>query len=468
MMLQIFVHCNISVFGYDHRVGITEALRVRMRTGLKETLVGGGYLDGTARVFCRRLLAGSMATLCLMGISQPARSQTLDSEPDDVAGNRPQPAYDPIGIRAGKLMIRPGLTVSPDFASNLFATADDPKSDASISIVPTIAAAITEPGANFTLFGEARIRRHATYASQDDEQFRVDASGSTELPSGFLLNAGIGWSDTTAGRGTVANDLTVGDPLKMRELRSRVSLRKSFNRLYASIGLSAARSTYGDVDLDDGSAIDQSFRNSRRIGGTLTLGYEVSPLLALQTRATYDVYRYSDPRPLSDRDAESYSIGVGLRYQITQLLTAEFTAGLRQHKFDNPLFAKIKGAALFGRLRWYPTPLISVRADLAQSTSTSTLDQVSAVTVTDFTLGADYEFRRNVLITAETGLAFEDYGQIGLQAKRLSLTGRAEWKANRWLRVGGYATLNSRFGTGSGPIRDYSAVQTGVRMTLAL
>jgi hypothetical protein len=62
------------------------------------------------------------------------------------------------------------------------------------------------------------IRRYATYSSQDDEQFRVDASGSTELPSGLLLNAGIGWSDTTAGRGTFANDLSVGEPLKMREL----------------------------------------------------------------------------------------------------------------------------------------------------------------------------------------------------------------------------------------------------------
>lgn len=468
MMLQIFVHCNIFVFGYDHDVGFTEALRVHMRTGLKETIVGDGRLGETAHMLRRRLLAGAMAALCLAGIAQPARSQTLDSEPNDVAGNRPQPAYDPIGIRAGKLMIRPSLTVSPDFTSNLFTTADDTKSDASVSIVPAIAAAISEPGANFALYGEARFRRYATYASQDDEQFRIDASGSTELPSGFVLNAGIGWADTTAGRGTVANDLTVGDPLKMRELRSRVSLRKTFNRLYASIGLSATRSTYEDVDLDDGSTIDQSFRNSRRSGGTFTLGYEVSPLLALQTRATYDVYRYNDPRPFTNRDAEGYSIGIGLRYQITQLLTAEFNAGLRQHKFDNPLFAKIKGVALFGRLRWYPTPLISVRADLAQSTSTSTLDQVSAVTVTDLTLGADYEFRRNVLVTAETALAFEDYGQIGLQAKRLSLTARVEWKANRRLRVGGYATLNGRFGSGAGPIRDYSAAQTGVRMTLAL
>lgn len=468
MMLQIFVHCNISVFGYDHGVGFTEALRVHMRTGSKETVAGDKWAARKGRVDSRRLVAALVAALSLAGGVEPACAQSLDSEPSDVAGNRSQPAYDPVGIRSGKLMIRPSLTISPDFSSNVFTTADDPRSDASVSIVPAIAAAITEPGANFSLYGEARIRRYATYSTQDDEQFRVDAGGSTELPSGFFLSAGIGWADTTAARGTVANDLSVGDPLKMRELRSRISLRKTFNRLYASIGLSAARSTYEDVDLDDGSVIDQSFRNSRRSGGTLTLGYEVSPLLALETRATYDVYRYSDARPLTNRDAESYSIGVGLRYQITQLLTAEFNAGLRQQKFDNPLFAKIKGVALFGRLRWYPTPLISVRADLAQSTTTSTLDQVSAVTVTDFTLGADYEFRRNVLITAESALAFEDYGQIGLQAKRLSLTGRVEWKVNRWLRVGGYATLNSRFGSGSGPIRDYSAAQTGVRMTLAL
>lgn len=441
---------------------------MHMRTGSRETASGE---DRAARMACaarRRLVAGLVVALSMASGAAPACAQTLDSEPNDVAGNRPQPGYDPVGIRAGKLMIRPSLIIAPDFSSNVFTTANDPRSDTSVSIVPTITAAITEPGASFSLYGEARIRRYATYSTQDDEQFRLDAGGSTELPSGFLLSAGIGWADTTAARGTVANDLSVGDPLKMRELRSRISLRKSFNRLYASIGLSAARSTYEDVELDDGSIVDQSFRNSRRSGSNLTLGYEVSPLLALETRATYDLYRYNDPRPLSNRDAESYSVGVGLRYQITQLFTAEFNAGIRQHKFDNPLFANIKGVALFGRLRWYPTPLISVRADLAQSTSTSTLDQVSAVTITDLTLGADYEFRRNVLVTAETAVAFEDYGQIGLQAKRLSLTGRVEWKVNRWLRAGGYATFNSRFGAGSGPIRDYSAAQTGVRMTLAL
>lgn len=441
---------------------------MHMRTGSRETIAGDKCVAWRERVDRRRLVAALVAALSLSGGIQPACGQTLDSEPSDVAGNRPQPGYDPVGIRAGKLMIRPSLTISPDFSSNVFTTADDPRSDASVSIVPTITAALTEPGANFSLYGEARIRRYATYSTQDDEQFRIDAGGSTELPSGFFLSAGVGWADTTAARGTVANDLSIGDPLKMRELRSRISLRRSFNRLYASIGLSAARSTYEDIDLDDGSVIDQSFRNGHRSGGTVTLGYEVSPLLALETRATYDVYRYSDVRPLFIRDAEAYSIGIGLRYQITQLFTAEFNAGLRQHKFDNPLFATIKGVALFGRLRWYPTPLISVRADLAQSTSTSTLDQVSAVTVTDFTLGADYEFRRNVLVTAETALAFEDYGQIGLQAKRLSFTSRVEWKVNRWLRAGGYATLNSRFGSGSGPIRDYSSVQTGVRTTLAL
>lgn len=441
---------------------------MHMRTGSKEILVGDERAARKGWVVRPRLVTGLAAALSLAGGVQPACAQSLDSEPSDVAGNRQQPAYDPIGIRAGKLMIRPNLTVSPDFSSNVFTTANDAQSDTSVSIVPSVTAVISEPGANFSLYGEARIRRYATYASQDDEQFRVDASGSTELLSGFLLNAGIGWADTTAGRGTFANDLSVGEPLKMRELRSRISLRKSFNRLYASMGLSAARSTYDDVDLGDGLTVDQSFRDSRRWGSNLTLGYEVSPLLALQARGTYDVYRYNDPRPLSNRDAESYSVGLGLRYGITQMLTAELNVGLRQHKFENPLFATIKGVALFGRVRWYPTPLVSVRADLAQSTSTSTLDQVSAVTVTDFTLGADYEFRRNVLITAETAIAFEDYGQIGAEAKRLSVTGRVEWKVNRWLKVGGFATLNNRFGSGSGSIRDYSAAQTGVRMTLAL
>ena len=390
-----------------------------MRTASRVVTAGDAFIVGLLRRLRGPGIVQSMLLLGFAATVPAARAQTLDTEPADVAGNRSQPDYDAVGIRLGKLMVRPTLTVSPDFSSNVFTQADHPRSDVSVTVVPAIVASLSEPGANLAIYGEARLRRYARYSSQDDEQYRIDVGGSAELPFGFDLDAGIGWADTTAARGTVANDLTVGDPLKMREIRSRASIRKSFNRLYTSVSFSAVRSTYDDVELDDGTKIDQHFRNSRRAGGTLTFGYEVSPLLAIEVRAAYDQYRYSDPRPLSNRNADSHSFGLGIRYQVTQLLTAEFNAGLREHKFDNPLFSKIKGASLFGRLRWYPTPLISVRADLSQSTTTSTLDQVSAVTVTDFKLGADYEFRRNVLMTIETALSFDDYGQVGLEAKRL-------------------------------------------------
>lgn len=414
----------------------------------------------------RRMVGAAL--LIAAGAAVPAAAQTLDAEPVDVAGNRPQPAYDPIGITLGSIMIRPTLTVAPDFSSNVFAEADDPRSDLSITATPAISASMVEPRANLRLYGEAKFRRYKRYSSQDDEQFRVEASGSTELASDFSLGASLSWSDSTAGRGTVENDLSVGAPLKVNAFRTRVTLRKNFNRLYAVTTFSAAKSTYDDVELGNGLILDQGFRNSRRTGGTLNLGYEISPLLSLETRAAYDSYRYNDPRPLSNRDADGYSVSAGLRYEITQLLIAEFSAGLRKHKFNNPLFADIKGVALSGRLRWYPTPLIGVRADLSQSTTTSTLDQVSAVTVTDFRLGADYEFRRNLLLTLETGATLEDYGEIGAKTKRISLTGRMEWKANRWFRLGAFASFNTRFGSDSSLIRDYSSMQTGVRMTFAL
>lgn len=416
----------------------------------------------------RSLVVGACFAASLFGAAAPARGQSLDSEPSDVAGNRAQPAYDAIGIRVGNIMVRPTLTVSPEYSSNIFADPDISRSDLAVGITPAITAAIVAPGASLSLYGEAKFRRYARYSSQDDEQYRIELNGSTELPEDFTLQTGLSWGETTAARGTVGNDLTVGDPLKQRDLRTRVALRKNFNRLYAGASFSATRSTYGDVQLGNGAAIDQSFRNGQQAGGEVSLGYEMSPLLAVEAQARYEIYDYRDARPLSNRDAKGYSLAAGLRYQITQLLLAQFNVGLREHDFDNPLFARIRGVSLSGRLRWYPTPLISLRADLDQSTTTSALDQVSAVTVTDLKAGVDYEYRRNILLTLESGISFEDYGEIGATAKRFSVTGRTEWKINRWLRLGGYASFNSRTGANSMLIRGYSSVQTGVRISFAV
>lgn len=408
------------------------------------------------------------ATAVIFNCQTAFAQQSGAGEPDDVAGTRVQPDYDAAGISLGSILLKPTLAIAPDFNSNIFAEETDAERDISVSITPALTASLNKPGQNISLYGEVKARRYLKFEGQNDEQYRVEARAFQELPSNISVSTNIGFAETTAARGTFENDLQVGDPLRQRDFRTSAGVTKWFNRLKVDGTFSASRFEFSDVDLGGGIAVDQSFRNGSRVGGTFGLGYEVSPLLTFQIRGGYDEYDYNEVRSLFDRDAKSYLGTVGVRYEITRLLIAQFDAGLREYKFKNPAFADIRGLSLSGRLRWYPTPLISVKMDLNQSTTTSAFDSVSAVTVTDFKLSADYEYRRNIILTGQAQAALEEYGGIGANAKRYSLTARATWKLNRRLAVSGFAGLNGRTLSGSPLIPSYTAAQTGVSFRLAI
>ncbi|MEH6756667.1 MAG: outer membrane beta-barrel protein [Parasphingorhabdus sp.] len=394
--------------------------------------------------------------------------QSILTEPEDVAGNRSQPDYDPMGIKLGSFVLRPTLSISPDFNSNIFTQKDDAKSDASVTITPTITAALKRPGQSFAVTGRMKARRYANFNGQNYEEYRLDTSGFAELPEAITLAANVGWSESTTSRGSFENDLQIGSPLKKRDFSSSLFLKKRFNRLSIDGAFTASKFTYGDVRLDSGVVIDQGFRDGHRIGGRVGAAFGISPLLSFQVKGSYDSFDYNEPRALFDRDAHSYSLTAGLRYELTRLLVAEINAGLRRHKFKNSTFPDIEGLALSAQLRWYPTPLVSVRMDLDQSTTTSSFDSVSAVTVTNFKLGADYEYRRNVVLSAEIQGSLEEYQGIEAAAKRVSITGRAEWKLNRRFSLRGYSSFDIRTGSGSPLVPSYNAFKAGGSVVLAI
>jgi hypothetical protein len=419
-----------------------------------------------AKRFSRLLFSAAIALLLDSNI---AFAQAIGAlEPDDVAGNRVQPEYDSLGISLGSVTLKPTLAVTPVFNSNVFAAQSAKQSDATLSVTPALSASLKKQGQAISIYAEMKVRRNIQFNDQNDEQYRIEANVFRELPSSMTVAANFGWAETTAARGTFENDLQIGGPIKQHDFRTQFALSKRFNRVSIDGSVNVSRFTFGDVDLGSGGTVDQSFRNGRRVGGKFGISYELSPLMAIRINSSHDVYDYHETRPLLDRDAKAYSATLGVRYEVTRLLTAQFDAGLRAYKFKNPLYSNIHGLALSARFRWYPTQLVSVRIDLGQSTTTSAFDSVSAVTVTDFKLACDYEYRRNIVLTGEAQVTLEEYGGLGANAKRVALVTRANWKLARWLSMSGYASFNTRMRSGFALIPAYTAVQTGVGFRFAL
>ncbi len=379
------------------------------------------------------LLAGSTA------LSAAASAQELNfQEPQDVAGNRPQPSYDAQGVRvSGDIFAYPEFGVVTEYQSNVYSRASNGVGDVSFTALPALMIQQNRPDARFRISGDARIRRYATYTSENDVQYSGLASFNLDRAAGLGVSGEVGYNRFTAQRGTVLNSFQTGKPLQARDLTGRLKVSKEFNRLRVTVDGSYRRTRYDDLDLGNGGRIDQSFRDQRRFDGEVEVRYNVSPRFGLAATGGLTDDNFTDPNPLTNRDATGKRALAGVRYELTRLIEISFDAGYRSYSFSNKLYPDSKGLALHGRVRWYPDELVSVRADLRQENQTSNFGNVSTVVVTRLDVATDYEFRRNVVFTLRASGANERYENVRQTAFSYYGSGSVTWKANRWLNVTG-------------------------------
>lgn len=415
--------------------------------------------QGGARRFAGAWLAASSLLFAV-----PGQAQNSDAPPD-TAGNRPQPDYDPAGLRAGNLTLYPQLGLDTTADSNVLGRDSNAQADMALVVVPTVRANYAAGRIRFDAESSARLRRYADLTGQNDEQYHAALRASLAPTQASQIAPAIDWSRSTVGRGTFENGLQVGDPLQVDTLSTQITYTQRINRLsWRSTGR-FVRSDFADVRLDDGTIIDQDFRDIRSLGGSLAMLYDVADRLSILATGDFNRYRFAEPDPARDRDAQAHALGIGLSYNFSDLLTAEVAVGQRKHSFRNPLLADFSGLSVSGRLRWYPTRLVSVSFDLTQAVSTSSFDSVSAVTVTSTSIRTDYELRRNVMIVGTAQFDYEKYSGLNAIGRRLSLGGEARWRIARWLAISGRLSLETRTASRSAILPSYSAVRSTVGVT---
>lgn len=396
-----------------------------------------------------------------------AQDIDLSQEPRDAAGSRAQPEYDPLGIHVGTATIYPTLSVSSVYDTNVFAESTDADSDLAFTVTPAVRAEISDARRIIAVNARARVRRYVQLTEQNDEQYYANALGRLNFGGRGYLQTNLGWSLSSPSRGTYQNSLQRGTPLREERLNGQVVADYRFNRLRLHGTVNTEKFDYDDVELDDGTIIDQDYRDGTQVGANLEAYYQVSSRISLVAQGSVDKFEYKDPDPLRNRDAVGTTVTAGALYEVTELFSFQLGVGYRKHDFDNPLLPDIDGLAFNGRMRWYPTPLISVKLDLNQSTDTSTLNEVSAVTVSSAVLETDYELRRNNILTARLEYSHERYSGLNENSAFMSASVRSEWKLNRWMRLAGSLTYDRRASGGSVAIPEFDALRGMLTVTLA-
>lgn len=190
--------------------------------------------------------------------------------------------------------------------------------------------------------------------------------------------------------------------------KAEVGLARHAGRIDSAVGARYIRWDYADLVTSDGLQIDQSAQNYSllqpflRLGMTLSPGYRVFGEIAgrlQENRGDGNI----------DRDARGVEASVGAEFELSPVIRMMVRAGYVSQDYLQPGLVDIGAMIWQGRLEWLVTPLLTLSLNTAREVQSTGFGDASGRLLSSYTMRADYEMWRNLLVSAEVGLKLPEY-----------------------------------------------------------
>lgn len=383
------------------------------------------------------LLILSTSTVALAGAGSAVGQEP---DPNVPITQRPRPAYDPLGIRAGSFLVFPSLTVSENYDDNVFATPDDEESDFITTLSPRV-----DVGSNFSRhsLGFSVGSDVAFHLEEEDEDYQDvfgNINGRLDITRANNLSLNLNAGRFHEGRDD-PEDVGADELNTFLRYGGALTYFHTFNRLNFRLREIVTREEFSDIDGISQDARDETVYDSR-----LRVGFFVSPRFNLFTEGRYIIRDRDEDEPIN-RDSQGWEARLGTEIDITAVLFGEAFVGFRQETFDDDdRFGDESGISFGTDLTWNPTTLTTVTlgggADFDSTTNVD--DEASSNFETNVALAVDHELLRNVLIGANVGFARDDFEGIDRTDNTLSAGAGVTYLLNRYLSLSGDYSFQDR------------------------
>jgi hypothetical protein len=391
---------------------------------------------------------------------QDAREEVLPE--DTPVKNRQQPGYEPVGIRSGSWLFSPALISGGFFDSNVFSSNTNKRSDIAAVFEPSLRANTLwdRHGIDLRLDAQSTVYNQNPGLDQTNASLKGNAWFDIAHDMAVLTNFQAAHLNEAVG--SLVSPANAVQPTPYDLLSGDVSLRKEFNRLTTSIGFRTDSYTYGSTRAQNGTIIDQSSRDGQIYSVHSRIDYAFSQTLGWFTSVEGNE-RNIRGTPGQTLDSQGFRALSGVRVDFTNLITGEFGAGYEQQRFVDPTIGTIEGPTYRARLTWRPTRLLDVHLN-AEQLVTETADTSSVGVLADAVqLGADYELRRNVILSVNGGYETDQFfGQVR-KDKVITTDSRIKYLLSRFGSVSLYHQYTNR--NSDIPTFSYDKHQVGINVT---
>jgi len=145
------------------------------------------------------------------------------------------------------------------------------------------------------------------------------------------------------------------------------TLTRKFGRFNVSLGGTAGRSVYGPTTLKDASLIDNSGQNNTDFGGSLRLGFALSPVFEVfgKVDATRTLFDAADPNLGVKLDGNLYTARAGFVATWGDELTASASIGQALEQFDAAGLPNVTATLYDASINYKATSTLTLAGDFA-------------------------------------------------------------------------------------------------------
>jgi hypothetical protein len=368
----------------------------------------------------------------------PVQSRTRGAGPPGPRGtpvrDRKHPDFEERGMRLGSFMLNAQGGATAGYDSNVRRGATEDSGDAFARIAGSAGLASNWGRHRLRLDGDFDRRFYSKFTTEDGSQYRVAAQGRLDVAGRSYLTLDAKTERVLVERSRSGEPDNLFEPVRYDEQEARLRGAYRGARLQIDGGATLGKRTYKDALTTELLPFDQSYRDFDRRGFDVSLGYELSganvAFVALSTeRRRYPVV--SEPIRL---DTTTYQILGGIRGEITPLIQGQLAIGVLRTDFADVALPDANVLAIDTRLQWLPTELTTVTLAAKRDQQASALQSEGGFISTRFTLQADHELLRNLILMAQIGYETASYRATDRIDRFYESTLGADWLVNRNLR----------------------------------
>jgi hypothetical protein len=385
---------------------------------------------------------------------------------------RARPDYDALGVKLGSFVLKPSIAAEERFSDNIYATETNEKDDFITSVKPAFELVSDWNVHELSFNASADVGRYANYSDENYEDYSVGTEGRIDILRETYATAGLQYYQRHEDRGSAeANTINAVEPTIFHDLEAKLNLYRGAGRFSVALDNQYDRLTYENGYTAAGAVLDNTVRDRDEYRSRLKIAYELIPNYSAFVSATYLDKEYDTTTAALNRNSNGYDLNVGTDINISGKTKAEVFVGYYDRNYEDVDFKDQKGLAFGADVIWDMSDLTSFDANVVRSIEETTIDGASGYVSTKYSVGAEHELRRNILLGLDASYATNEYngaavGDIEREDDISEAGAKVSYLLNRNVTLDTSYTYRNRNSNIADQDYDANIVMVGVKLAL--